>query len=216
MTLAIWGWYLLTETVLSLSPGPAVFFVVSQALQGGRRRAVWATLGILSANTLYFALSAVGLGTVLAASYELFRVIKWVGAAYLVYLGLRTFFGKGTIALAGPEGEIGKTESTIRSGHERRTWMRGIVMQVANPKALLFFTALLPQFIRPGSSVTSQILVLGITSIVAEFIVLSTYGALAGRLGVVARQPRFLRTTNRISGALLVGAGAGIALASER
>jgi threonine/homoserine/homoserine lactone efflux protein len=216
MTSAIWGWYLLTTTVLSLSPGPAVFFVVSQALQGGRHRAVWATLGILSANTLYFALSAVGLGAVLAASYELFRVIKWIGAAYLVYLGVRTFVGRGTIALSGLEDAATGMGRTPRAGHGRRTWMRGIVMQVANPKALLFFTALLPQFIRTGSSVTSQILLLGITSIVAEFIVLSTYGALAGRLGVVARQPQFLRTTNRISGALLIGAGAGIALATDR
>jgi threonine/homoserine/homoserine lactone efflux protein len=220
MTWTLYGWYALTATVSAISPGPAVLLVISQALQGGRKRAFWASLGILSVNALYFGLSAVGLGAMLTASHQLFVVVKWIGAAYLVYLGIRTFFGQSTLSISdalpqeakGGNAGPGKPDSTSPA----RTWARGAVLQAANPKAVIFFTALLPQFIRAKSSVPQQMVILGATSIVVELFILIIYGALAGRLSVVARQPRFLKTTNRVAGTLLVGAGTGIALVTER
>lgn len=87
----------------------------------------------------------------------------------------------------------------------------GFVLQAANPKALLFFTAILPQFINARGNVVLQILVLGVSSIVVEFIILFCYGQLAGRALAAARNPRFEKITNRVAGSLLIGAGAGLA-----
>jgi threonine/homoserine/homoserine lactone efflux protein len=203
MTWQLWLLFVTTEAVLSISPGPAVLYVLSQAIRCGPGKSVWASWGILSANAMYFILSASSLGAVIVASYKLFFLIKWVGAAYLVYLGLCSFFGKSSV-LPHPEE---KTDS--RSG--TRILRDGFLLQAANPKAILFFTAILPQFIDAHHNVAFQILVLGISSMVVEFIILYTYGQLAGRALVTARSPRFEKITNRIAGSLLIGAGVGLA-----
>lgn len=203
MTWQIWLLFVATEAVLSLTPGPAVLYVLSQAIKRGAGKSVWGSCGILTANVMYFALSATSLGAVIVASYKLFFVIKWAGAAYLVYLGLRSFFGKSSVT-ALPE-----SKNDARSGP--RILRDGFVLQAANPKALLFFTAILPQFINPHRNLVMQILVLGITSILVEFMILFTYGQLAGRALATARNPRFEKVTNRIAGSLLIGAGVGLA-----
>src|SRR6476660_5855775 len=199
----VWLLFVVTEAVLSLTPGPAVLYVLSQAIQRGPGKSVWASWGILTANAMYFILSATSLGAVIVASYRLFFLIKWIGAAYLVYLGLNSFFGKSS-ALSLPEEKDGS-----RSGP--RILRDGFVLQAANPKALLFFTAILPQFIDAHHNVAFQILVLGISSIVVEFVILVVYGELAGRALTTARNPRFEKLTNRIAGSLLIAAGVGLA-----
>ena len=203
MTWQIWLLFVMTEAVLSVIPGPAVLYVLSQAIRCGPGKSVWATWGILSANALYFTLSATSLGAVIVASYKLFFLIKWLGAGYLVYLGLRSFFAKSPV-LALPD-----TNDNSRSG--QRILRDGFFLQAANPKAILFFTAILPQFIDAHRNIAIQILILGISSIAVEFVILFSYGQLAGRALSTARSPRFERLTNRIAGLLLIGAGAGLA-----
>jgi homoserine/homoserine lactone efflux protein len=203
MTWQIWLLFVATEAVLSLTPGPAVLYVLSQAVKRGPGKSVWASGGILSANAMYFVLSATSLGAVIVASYKLFFLVKWVGAAYLVYLGVSSFFGKASI-LALPEGDGGASSGP-------RILRDGFFLQAANPKALLFFTAILPQFINPHRNVGLQILLLGVSSIVVEFMILFTYGQLAGRALATARSPRFEKITNRVAGSLLLGAGLGLA-----
>jgi homoserine/homoserine lactone efflux protein len=203
MTWQIWLLFVMTEAVLSLTPGPAVLYVLSQAIRRGPEKAIWASCGILSANAMYFALSATSLGAVIIASYHLFFWIKWAGAAYLVYLGLRSWFGS-TPVIALPE-----SNGNPRTGY--RILRDGFLLQAANPKALLFFTAILPQFINPHRAVVWQILVLGVSSILVEFAILFTYGQLAGRALATARSPRFEKVTNRVAGSLLIGAGVGLA-----
>jgi len=152
---------------------------------------------------MYFVLSATSLGAVIVTSYKLFFLIKWLGAAYLVYLGIASFLGKSSVM------SLPEAGSNFRSGS--RILRDGFFLQAANPKALLFFTAILPQFIDARHNVAFQIFVLGISSIVVEFAILFTYGQLAGRLVVTARSPRFEKLTNRIAGSLLIGAGVGLA-----
>lgn len=203
MSWQVWLLFVVTEAVLSITPGPAVLYVLSQAIKRGPGKSVWASWGILSANALYFILSATSLGAVIVASYKLFFLIKWLGAAYLVYLGLRSFFATEPV-IAVPEGQ-----ADSRSGP--RILRDGFLLQAANPKALLFFTAILPQFIDAHHNVAFQILVLGISSILVEFAILFVYGQLAGRALAAARNPRFEKITNRVAGSLLIGAGVGLA-----
>ena len=203
MTIQVWLFFVITEAVLSMTPGPVVLYVLSQGIQRGSARSIWASCGILSANAMYFVLSATSLGAVIVASYKLFFPIKWMGAAYLVYLGISSFFGKSSVM------SLPESGSNARSGP--RILRDGFFLQAANPKALLFFTAILPQFIDARHNVAFQIFILGISSILVEFVILFIYGQLAGRVLSTARSPRFEKLTNRIAGSLLIGAGVGLA-----
>lgn len=210
MTWQTWAVFMAMEIALILTPGPAVLFVVSQGLRYGGARSLWANLGILSGNALYFSLSGTGLGALLLASRQVFAVVRWAGAAYLVYLGVATFLGRAAAVAPDPSADAAQAVGGPR------LMARGFVLQVANPKALVFFTALLPQFIHPHAPVFPQVLILGASSVCAEFAVLAAYGAFAGRAGRLARRPGFARATHRVSGALLACAGAGVALAGRR
>ncbi len=199
----VWLVFVLTETALCLTPGPAVLLVLSQGLTRGVSASLWSSLGILTGNSFYFVLSAAGLGAILLASHELFFAIKWLGAAYLVWLGLRTFFGRSPAFAISDGGAPGRPA--------REVFVHGLVVQVANPGALVFFTALLPQFVDPSHSLATQVAILAATSVTIEFVVLAGYGGLAGRLSQVATRPRFATVTNRIAGVMLMTAGAGLA-----
>lgn len=203
MSWETWALFVATETVLCLTPGPAVLLVLSEGLRGGVGRSFWSSVGILSANAMYFALSAAGLSAVLLASYQVFDAIKWIGAAYLVYLGLSMVLRRRSIV----------SERAVPQRRSRRGLLNGFAVQAANPKALIFFTALLPQFVDPSSSASAQIAVLGISSVAVEFFVLSGYGFIAGRMSSLARRPRFAAIADRVSGVMLIGAGARLALA---
>ena len=201
MSLEVWALFVVTESILCLTPGPAVLLVVAQALGGGAAASVWATLGILTGNALYFAVSATGLGALLLASYELFALVRRLGAAYLIWLGGRALLGRS----AAPS-----TATTVAVGRGR-TFVNGFVLQAANPKALLFFVALLPQFIEPGGRVAGQVLVLAVTSVAIELVILLAYGAAAGRLHALTASPRFARLADGLVGTMLVTAGVGLA-----
>lgn len=197
MTWETWTVFLVTEAVLCLTPGPAVLFVVSQGLGRGSGAALGASVGILGGNAFYFVLSATSLGALLVASYEVFSAVKWAGAAYLVWLGVRTF-------------RAAPTPATVRAAAgdaAARLALRGFLVQVANPKALVFFTALLPQFIDPRGPVVLQVVILGVTSQIVELLVLSAYGTLAARATQLTARPGFFELTDRVAGTLLIAAG---------
>ncbi len=185
------------ELVLCLTPGPAVLLIVSQAMKRGFRPSLRGALGILTGNAIYFALSAMGLGALLVASRTVFEVIKWIGAGYLIFMGVRM------IAFAAPaRGQAGGLDHT-------GTFMQALLVQLSNPKAVVFFTALLPQFIDPKGPVTLQFVVLGIISTVIELPVLAMYGFAADKgRALYARHTRWIE---RIAGGCLVAAGAKLA-----
>src|SRR5258708_30889022 len=113
MTWQIWLAFVVVEGTLCMTPGPAVLFVLSQAIQRGPAKSVWGIGGILCANTMYFALSATSLGAVIVASYKLFFLIKYLGSGYLVYLGLRSFFGKASVVALPESREDSRTGPRI-------------------------------------------------------------------------------------------------------
>ena len=202
MTWETWSLFVATETLLCLTPGPAVLFVLAHGLGGGAGAALRGTLGILAGNTFYFLLSATSLGAVLVASAEAFFVIRWGGAAYLIWLGLCALRGRGTVLAVRP----------AASDDGPRLIARGFAVQAANPKALVFFTALLPQFVDPAGNVVFQVGVLGVTSLAIEFVVLVGYGVLAGRAARLAETPPVIAWLERTAGVLLLAAGLRMAV----
>lgn len=197
------GLFALTELLLCLSPGPAVCLVLSQALMGGVRRSTWSAFGILGGNLLYFALSATGLGAVLMASYRVFSAVKWAGAAYLVWLGLSTFFSRS------PALSVQAARATSPAGF--RLMLSGFLMQIANPKAILMFTAFLPQFVDPTAPIAGQMVLMAAISFVIELAVLTVYGCLARQAAAYAARPRYATLSNRVAGSMLLFAAVGMA-----
>lgn len=199
MTFHVWLLFCMTETALCLIPGPAVLFVVSVAIGRGIRPGLVAALGILAGNIWYFALSATGVAAVLIASSSLFNWLKLAGAGYLIWLGLRMLFRR--------EAE----PAAVLATSEPKTFLRGFLVQTANPKALVFFLALLPQFIDPESAIAWQILILGASSVLIESFVLGAYVIVAARARQLAGA-RLAGPIERIGGGFLVAVGAHLAI----
>lgn len=185
-----------TEFLLSLTPGPAVFLVVSQGMRAGFRTSVRGAAGILSGNAIYFAVSAAGLGALLITSPKVFLVLEWTGAVYLALLGLKMVFFPS---------EPGAATLMV----DRSAYRQGLLTQLANPKAIAFFTALLPQFIDPKRAISMQFIVLGVVSITVELPVLLFYGYAADRGR--ERLSRHATMVQRLSGLCLVVAAAKLA-----
>ena len=194
MTARVWIIFLMMETMACLSPGPAVLLVMSQGLSRGVLASIWSSCGILAANALYFAVSATGIAAVLLESNSLFNVITWIGAAYTIWLGVRTFAASGAALSA----------SASPPASSARMFTNGFILQISKPGLLLFFVAVLPQFILPGRAVAGQVLILAVTSIFVEFVILSLYGLLAARVGKLAVGARFVALANRLSGLMLI------------
>lgn len=190
------------DTVLCLVPGPAVMAVVGAAL--ARKQAGFATAaGILTGNAIYFATSALGVMSVVVASHAAFVVLKWCGAAYLAYLGVRALVAPSRGRGADAAEEADRPTS-------RASWLGGTLTQLANPKALVFFGAIVPQFVDPAAALLAQVVILGVASLVIELVVLTAY-----ILGVEAIRARGIRPAarvlaERVGGALLIGVAAAV------
>jgi len=195
--------FAVTEFLLCLTPGPAVLLVISQAVKNGSKASLRGAAGILVGNIIYFVLSAFGLGALLISSATLFQVIRWIGAAYLVFVGIRMLVTKERVDVISQD-----AASTIPS---MRLFSQGLLTQLSNPKAIIFFSALLPQFVSPEQSVTEQFAILGLISIAIELIVLSTYGWAAERGRRRFLTGKFSLLSDRIAGGFLVCAGLGLA-----
>ncbi|HVR40864.1 MAG TPA: LysE family translocator [Thermoanaerobaculia bacterium] len=196
MSLSSLLFFAATELVLCLIPGPAVLLVISQAMKRGFRVSMRGALGILAGNTIYFALSAAGLGALLIASHAVFEVLRWAGALYLMILGGRMLFAPAPSDASAPDAQP-------------RSFLQGLITQLANPKAIVFFTALLPQFIDPHGRIALQLGILGIVSIAIELPVLAMYGFAADRGRAI--YGRHARVIERAAGGCLVVAGAKLA-----
>lgn len=199
--------FAVTEFLLCLTPGPSVLLVVSQGVRSGFKSSQRGILGILAGNAVYFALSALGLGALLMSSATLFQVIKWAGAAYLVFIGLKMLFTNRSKAISG--------DLSMAAKPSMRLFSEGLVTQLSNPKAIVFFSALLPQFLSPDGGVIEQFAILGIVSLVIELCVLLTYGWAAERGSRLIFKGRLSVLTDRIAGGFLIGAGLGLAISRK-
>ena len=207
MSAETWILFCVTEMVLCFTPGPAVLLVVSLSLTRGASSGVRASLGILAANAMYFVISATSLGAILLASWEVFTVIKWLGAGYLIWRGVHMVLSSKERSLEG-QTELDPTRSKARLD----SFPYGFLTQGANPKALVFFTAILPQFIDPQGAIGLQLAILGVSSIVIELLVLCIYVAACRQTRGLTRHARVDVLLERVGGVLLIGAGARLAV----
>ncbi|WP_343562399.1 LysE family translocator [Kiloniella sp. b19] len=216
------GLFALTETLLSLSPGPAVFLVIGLSVRYGFRFGVFSALGIASTNALYFSLSALGVGAAILASAFLFTVIKWIGAAYLVWIGIgmirpllaRFLFKRETNAAVIDENSAARAVSGQKM-NDRAAFWKGFAVQASNPKNIAFFVAILPQFIDPGAGdVALQLLILGVVSISLEIPILLVYGLASSSLAARLKQ-KALDWLEAVSGSVLVALGGLLALSKR-
>lgn len=205
MDLTVWLTYLLASIILCVSPGPGVFSSISSGLHHGFRRGVWNVVGMQVASLVVVIIVSVGLGGILLASETLFALVKWLGVAYLVYLGIVTW--------RAPARGFVDTEGGDRQG-AREIFLRGFYVNITNPKGIIFFAAVLPQFIDTARPQLQQYAILALTTFAVDLVVMSAYTALAAKVLRVMSNPSHLRWVNRILGGAFVGAG--VALASFR
>jgi threonine/homoserine/homoserine lactone efflux protein len=208
MTLTTYSLYLAAVAVLVLSPGPTMLMCMTTALNSGRASGVASAAGSISAVMGVMTLSALGLGALLAASELAFTVVKVIGALYLMWLGVKTFFGKAEAI------EIGKPAAPIGQ-RMRAYYARGFLVGSSNPKALLFFTAFFPQFLNPAEPLLPQYGILALTFVAFEATVLTTCAFGVSAIAPALRATRPMRWINRVTGGLFAAMG-GLLLLSRR
>jgi len=200
--------FLAAASVVAVTPGPGIFYVLTRSLKGGRGEGVASTLGNSLGGLVHVAAAALGLSAVLMASATAFTVVKLAGATYLVYLGVRTLLDRADHADAPPTAEPAR-----RHGDAFR---QGIVVEALNPKTALFLLAFLPQFVDPQGNVALQILMLGCLSVSLNTVVDLVVACFAGPLGRRLRESaRLRRRQRRFTGCALVGLGAYVAVSGE-
>jgi threonine/homoserine/homoserine lactone efflux protein len=189
-------------------PGPNVLFVLARGIGGGRRAAVVSVLGVETATLCFVAAAAFGLTAVLVSSAVAFATVRYAGAAYLVYLGVRALLDR-----TGPDPAAPRPPA--RDG---RTFRQAFAVGIANPKVALFFVAFLPQFVSPDAgSATRQVLVLGLVFLVVATVLDLGWALLAGLLaGWLRRHPALLRRQRFATGPVYLGLGAYAAVAGGR
>ena len=205
MDLSLWITYFVATIVLSLSPGPGVFSSISSGLHHGFRLGLWNGVGMQVANMLLVAVVSLGLGAILLASETLFAAVKWAGVIYLVYLGIVTWRSR----TQGFEEDADDHAKTARE-----VFMRGFFVNITNPKGIIFFAAILPQFIDVHRPQALQYAILAGTTFAVDLVIMMGYTALAAKVLKVMKDPQHLRWVNRGLGGAFVAAG--VALASFR
>ncbi len=197
--------FALASLALAVVPGPAVLYIVAQSVHGGRRAGVVSAFGVASGGLVHVLAAVVGLSALLAASAQAFTVVKLVGAAYLVWLGIRTLLSRDD-RIGGRRPEVTLT----------RTYRQGVVVNVLNPKTALFFVAFLPQFVDPDGSARAQLAVLGAIFVVIALSSDLVWALVAGTASEVLRHSRaFLRAQRYVSGTVFIGLGV-LAAAARR
>lgn len=197
MSFENWAAFAAASAVLLVIPGPTILLVVSYALGQGWRTALPMAVGVALGDFTAMTLSMLGIGALLAASATVFTIVKWIGAAYLIYLGVKLFRAGGSLD-AKP-----RTDAASAAKMMAHAW----IVTALNPKSITFFVAFLPQFIDRSGDFWTQMLIFEVTFLTLAFANAFGYALVAARARSVVASPRAIRIFNRTGGTLLVGAG---------
>ncbi|MDM8086862.1 LysE family translocator [Parasutterella secunda] len=195
MPFDLWVSFTIAAAVLAVAPGPDNLFVLLQSAMYGARAGIFVTLGLCVGVFIQTLLAAFGVAAVVAASPTLLMIIQFAGAAYLLYLA----WGAWNAPVGGESGESSKKYPRLTNF---QLWRRGILMNITNPKVLIFFLAFFPQFIIKGSTesqVMVQMLIMGMTFLVCTLVVFSAIAWCAGTLADRLRSPKVQTILNKVS-----------------
>ncbi|MEF2230976.1 MAG: LysE family translocator [Pseudodesulfovibrio sp.] len=190
--------FLAATLVVLIIPGPTIMLVVSCSLTRGKNAALPLALGVGLGDAVAMTASLAGLGALMAASAALFTAFKWIGAAYLIHLGVKTWRAKP---------ELGADLARMAPASGRSHALRAFIVTATNPKSIAFFCAFMPQFINHGAPVLPQTLLMGATFIILAVVNAALYALLAAKARTAITNPRAMKTVNRVGGSALIGAG---------
>jgi threonine/homoserine/homoserine lactone efflux protein len=203
MTLPLYFAFVAAAVFLLIIPGPTVLMVVGYGLAEGRKNSWPLVVGVALGDAVALACSVAGLGAVLAASASAFTILKYIGAIYLVYLGIGMIRSGNAVAP--------KLAATSR----RKKFVHAFAVTAVNPKCILFFVAFLPQFISHDAPAGPQLLLLGATFVILSAINATTFSFLSGTAGSRIQDPKFMRRLKGVGGSVMVGAGVLTAAARQ-
>lgn len=183
-------------------PGPTALLVTSVSIKGGLRAGLTAVAGSSAAVVIHLTVVVAGLASIVALVSEWFEWIRWVGAGYLIFLGLRAWLAKSS----------GDDPRVVPASSSMQNFARGFVVTLTNPKTLFFLGAFFPQFVDPAISAFHQLLMLAVTFLVVSATLDAVWACLARTVGTGLGSPRLGRLRDRLSGTILVAAGAALAL----
>ena len=205
MTIEWWCTYLLTTIILSLSPGSGAINTMTTAMRYGYRGAAASIAGLQTGLACHIVLVGVGLGALFSHSLLAFEILKWAGVGYLVWLGIQQWRAAGALDLTTMAAQLTR----------RKLFSRAVLVNLTNPKSIVFLAALFPQFILPHQPLAAQYIVLGVTTVVVDIVVMIGYATLAQRIARWIKGPRQLKALNRIFGSLFILVGALLASARQ-
>ena len=203
MSIDVWLAYLVTAVLFSLAPGSGTVNSISNGMVYGWRKSLASIAGLQVGLACHILLVGVGLGTIVAKSATAFTLIKWVGVVYLLWLGLQKWRERSAPDIA----------TTTAWVSPWQLFRRAVMVNLTNPKTIVFLVALFPQFLDPAGPQPLQLTVLGITTVVIDALVMLFYVTLASRLTGYIRSARVMRGLNRLFGSMFIGCGALLATA---
>ncbi|KAA3509987.1 MULTISPECIES: LysE family translocator [Agrobacterium] len=199
MPIENWLAFVAASAVMLAIPGPTILLVISYALGHGRKASSATVAGVALGDFTAMTASMLGLGALLATSAALFTVLKWVGAAYLIYLGIKLW--------RAPAGGEGAPENATAKERPLKIFLHTYIVTALNPKSIIFFVAFLPQFLTPSLPFWPQVMIFEVTFLVLATCNAALYGLLASAARNSIRKPKVQRIVNRTGGSLLIGAG---------
>lgn len=210
MTFEYFITYFVILFLATITPGPTSLLAINHGVNHGVERSVYSGLGNLIGNLLLALVSIMGLGALLIASGVVFTVIKWIGIVYLVFIGLKLIFEP-----VNTDTSFDNAEKPITERRRRRLFFDGFIIAIGNPKGILFFTALFPQFINVESASVSAFMIIFITLGVVAFGCYMLYAIFGVKLNRLFQLQSFRKGFNRITGSIFIGTGVAIALAKK-
>lgn len=202
MPLELWLAYVATSALILAIPGPTILLVLSYSISQGRSATMPLVAGVALGDALAITLSLIGLGTLLTASALWFGVIKWMGGLYLVYLGVKLLHGANK-----PMSMQSAKAQSVPLSSPRRLFGNAFIVTALNPKSIVFFIALLPQFISAAHPLTTQLWILGVTFVVLATVGATSYALFASSLRKFLAAPRAQKAYGLLGGGLLCAAG---------
>ena len=210
MTIQSWLMYLVLVIIATSTPGPAVLFITTNSSLHGWRKAVFAAIGNIVGLFCLGIIAVTGLGTILNTSEIIFNIIKYAGAAYLIYLGLKLIFQKSF------DFNTMKNQLISTDVSSQKIFFQAFGVAMSNPKAIVFLTALFPQFININKALIPQFSMLIATLMIFSFSFLMFYALLAHNVKTWLFKPNRIKAVNRTSGSIFIGFGVLLATSSNK